>query len=68
MSSTEDTVSTIGNRRSSRCYNYNDAFHITTTAGVSSSFRSPRCFHRHLHPNYTIASLIPFCQHLNLTN
>ncbi|WMV08182.1 hypothetical protein MTR67_001567 [Solanum verrucosum] len=68
MSMTEATLSTAGNRRSYRCYNCNDAFHITTTAGVSSSFRCPRCFHRHLLPNYTIASLMPFSQHLTLTN
>ncbi|XP_015069578.1 probable E3 ubiquitin-protein ligase RHB1A [Solanum pennellii] len=68
MSATEATLPTAGNRRSYRCYNCNDAFHITTTVGVSSSFRCPRCFHRHLLPNYTIASFIPFPQHLTLTD
>ncbi|MCD9639269.1 hypothetical protein HAX54_023677 [Datura stramonium] len=62
--STEATLSTASNRRSYRCYNCNDAFHITTTtttttSGVSSSFRCPRCFYRHLLPNYTIASVTP---------
>ncbi|XP_055818592.1 E3 ubiquitin-protein ligase RING1-like [Solanum dulcamara] len=60
--STEATLSTASSRRSYRCYNCNDAFHITNSAGVSSSFRCPRCFHRHLLPNYTIASLTPLFQ------
>uniref|UniRef100_A0A3Q7EBZ4 Uncharacterized protein n=1 Tax=Solanum lycopersicum TaxID=4081 RepID=A0A3Q7EBZ4_SOLLC len=68
MSTTEATLLTVGNYRSHRCYNCNNAFHITTTSSVSSSFRCPHCFHRHLLPNYTIASFIPFTQHLILTN
>ncbi|XP_060190980.1 E3 ubiquitin-protein ligase RDUF2-like [Lycium barbarum] len=67
MSLTEATTATLSstpNRRSYRCYNCNDAFHITTTTNTtavsssSSSFRCPRCFHRHLLPNYTIATPI----------
>lgn len=68
MSTTKATLCTACNRRSYRCYNWNDAFHITTTAGVSFSFRCPRCFYRHLLSNYTIASFVPFPKHLNLTN
>ncbi|KAF3627782.1 putative peroxidase N-like isoform 1 [Capsicum annuum] len=67
--STEDTFSTTSNRRSYRCYNCNDAFHITaTTSGVSSSFRCPRCFHRHLLSNYTIASTVTPPSQSNFTS
>ncbi|KAG5619947.1 hypothetical protein H5410_005165 [Solanum commersonii] len=62
--SIEATLSTASNLRSHRCYNCNDAFHKTPTVGVSSSFRCPRCFHRHFLPNYTIANHTHVPQHL----
>lgn len=46
-------------RRSYSCYNCNYSFHIVPTADTSStspsSFRCPRCHHRHLLPHYTIS-------------
>ncbi|KAK4380270.1 hypothetical protein RND71_002132 [Anisodus tanguticus] len=65
MSTEAITLSTASSLRSYRCYNCNDAFHITITANTttvsssSSSFRCPRCFHRHFLPNYTIATVTP---------
>ncbi|KAG8370882.1 hypothetical protein BUALT_Bualt13G0029600 [Buddleja alternifolia] len=47
------------NRRSYSCYNCNYSFHITptptTSASSPSSFRCPRCHHRHLIPYHTIS-------------
>ncbi|KAL0418558.1 UNVERIFIED_CONTAM: E3 ubiquitin-protein ligase [Sesamum radiatum] len=47
------------NRRSYSCYNCNFSFHITPTASTSasspSSFRCPRCHHRHLIPHHTVS-------------
>ncbi|XP_057776702.1 E3 ubiquitin-protein ligase RING1-like [Salvia miltiorrhiza] len=46
-------------RRSYSCYNCNYSFHITPTTNTSlappSSFRCPRCHHRHLIPHHTIS-------------
>ncbi|KAL3620452.1 hypothetical protein CASFOL_035364 [Castilleja foliolosa] len=47
-------------RRSYSCYNCNHSFHITRTAATDfaaspSSFRCPRCHHRHLIPHHTIS-------------
>ncbi|KAL7126818.1 hypothetical protein ABFS83_14G211900 [Erythranthe nasuta] len=58
-SSAAVAVAAPSHRRSYRCYNCNHSFHITRTATASasppSSFRCPRCYHRHLIPNHTIS-------------
>ncbi|KZV56442.1 hypothetical protein F511_08340 [Dorcoceras hygrometricum] len=53
------SASTGTNRRSYRCYNCSHSFHVSpagaTNALSPSSFRCPRCYHRHLLPNHTIS-------------
>ncbi|KAG5630067.1 hypothetical protein H5410_001784 [Solanum commersonii] len=42
-----------------RCYNCNDAFHITLTINVSFFFRCPSCFYHQVLNNYTIVNVMP---------
>ncbi|GFQ07985.1 E3 ubiquitin-protein ligase rnf181 [Phtheirospermum japonicum] len=54
------TAAAAPHRRSYSCYNCNHSFHITPTAATDpaaspSSFRCPRCHHRHLIPHHTIS-------------
>ncbi|KAI3461048.1 hypothetical protein Pfo_017711 [Paulownia fortunei] len=58
-SSSSSAGAGASHRRSYSCYNCNYSFHITPTATTSpsspSSFRCPRCHHRHLIPHHTIS-------------
>ncbi|PIN22746.1 hypothetical protein CDL12_04532 [Handroanthus impetiginosus] len=57
--STAATAAAASHRRSYSCYNCNYSFHITPTPTTSpsspSSFRCPRCHHRHLIPHHTVS-------------
>ncbi|KAG5631872.1 hypothetical protein H5410_003589, partial [Solanum commersonii] len=52
--SIENTLFTASNNHFYRCYNYNDAFHITFTIDLSFFFRCPSCFYHQVLNNYTI--------------
>ncbi|XP_075508699.1 uncharacterized protein LOC142545401 [Primulina tabacum] len=57
------TASAGTNRRSYRCYNCSHSFHISPAGATNSlspsSFRCPRCHHRHLLPHHTISPSPP---------